>query len=81
MVPPASARPLPTLIMEEIKNRVLGSPLPSRSDTDSVCIELMPLGDFNTSVLHLDVEERSEELLAPALLCHKEPARASKAPY
>ena len=26
-------------------------------------------------VLHLDVEERSEELLAPALLCHKEPAR------
>ena len=31
-------------------------------------------------VLHLDVEVRSEELLAPALLCHKEPARASKAP-
>ena len=26
-------------------------------------------------VLHLDFEERSEELLAPALLCHKEPAR------
>lgn len=25
-----SPRPLPTLIMEEIKNRVLGSPLPSR---------------------------------------------------
>ena len=32
-------------------------------------------------VLHLDVEERSEELQAPALLCHKEPARAYKAPY
>ena len=39
-----SVRPLPSLIMEEIKNRVLGSPLPSRSDTDSVCLELMPLG-------------------------------------
>ena len=32
-------------------------------------------------VVHLDVEVRSEELLAPALLCNKEPARASKAPY
>ena len=32
-------------------------------------------------LVHLDVEVRSEELLAPALLCHKEPARASKAPY
>ena len=32
-------------------------------------------------VLHLDVEEWSEDLLTPALLCHKEPARASKAPY
>ena len=32
-------------------------------------------------VVHLDVEECSEELLTPALLCHKEPARASKAPY
>ena len=31
-------------------------------------------------LVHLDVEVRSEELLAPALLCHKEPARASKAP-
>ena len=31
-------------------------------------------------VVHLDVEVRSDELLAPALLCHKEPARASKAP-
>ena len=27
-------------------------------------------------LVHLDVEVRSEELLAPALLCHKEPARA-----
>ena len=26
-------------------------------------------------LVHLDVEVRSEELLAPALLCHKEPAR------
>ena len=59
--PSAPPKPLPTLIIEEIKNRVLGSPLPSRlvwllqsvrealcvlfrSDTDSVCIELMPLG-------------------------------------
>ena len=25
-------------------------------------------------MVHLDVEDRSEELLAPALLCHKEPA-------
>ena len=32
-------------------------------------------------LVHLDVEEWSEELLAPALLCHKEPARASKARY
>ena len=32
-------------------------------------------------VLHLDVEVRSEELLMQALLCHKEPARTSKAPY
>ena len=32
-------------------------------------------------VLKLGVEVRSEELLAPALLCHKEPARVSKAPY
>ena len=30
-------------------------------------------------MVHLHVEEWSEELLAPALLCHKEPARASKA--
>ena len=32
-------------------------------------------------MVHLDVEEKTEELLTPALLCHKEPARASKAPY
>ena len=32
-------------------------------------------------LVHLDVEVRTEELLAPALLCHKEPARAFKAPY
>ena len=31
-------------------------------------------------VLHLDVEVRSEEFLAPALLCHKEQAQAFKAP-
>ena len=37
------------------------------------------IGAHKGRVLHLDVEERSEELLAPALLCHKEPARASKA--
>ena len=35
----------------------------------------------HSRVLHLDVEVRSEELLTPALLCHKEPARASNAPY
>ena len=44
-----------------------------------------------TSVLHshwsrnveawLSLVERIIVLLAPALLCHKEPARASKAPY
>ena len=32
-------------------------------------------------VNHLDVEVRSEELPAPVLLCHKEPARASEDPY
>ena len=37
-------RPLPKIIIDEIKTRVLGSPLPSRSDADSVCIELVPLG-------------------------------------
>ena len=37
---------------------------------------------YNSSrLVHLDVEVRSEDLLALALLCHKEPARASKAPY
>ena len=30
-----------------------------------------------TRLVHLDVEDISEELLVPALLCHKEPARAS----
>ena len=39
------------------------------------------LEELQARVLHLDVEEWSEELLTPALLCHKEPARASKAPY
>ena len=34
-----------------------------------------------TRLVHLDVEECSEELLAPAVLYHKEPARASKASY
>ena len=37
--------------------------------------------NWESRVVQLDVEEWSEELLAPALLCHKEPARASKAPY
>ena len=27
-------------------------------------------------LVHLDVEDTSEELLSPALLCHKEPARS-----
>ena len=36
---------------------------------------------FYIRLVHLDVEVRPEEWLAPALLCHKEPARASKAPY
>ena len=31
-------------------------------------------------LVHLDVEDRSEELLAPALLCHKEPARHIQSP-
>ena len=30
--------------------------------------------------VHLHVEDCSEELLAPVILCHEEPARASKAP-
>ena len=34
---------------------------------------------LTSSVVHLDVEDTSEELLTPALLCHKEPA--SEAPY
>ena len=29
-----------------------------------------------TSVVHLDVEDTSDELLTPALLCNKEPTRA-----
>ena len=32
------------------------------------------------SVVHLDVEDTSEELLTPALLCHKEPARSKQRP-
>ena len=36
--------------------------------------------NLRTKVLHLDVEERFEELLAPALLCHKEPARRIQSP-
>ena len=43
----------------------------------SICCKFITL----FRVVHLDVEVRSEELLAPALLCHKERARASKAPY
>ena len=35
------------------------------------------IADWSTSMSRI----KSEELLAPALLCHKEPARASKAPY
>ena len=31
-------------------------------------------------LVHLDVEDSSEELLAPALLCHKEPARRIQSP-
>ena len=31
-------------------------------------------------LVHLDVEDTSEELLAPALLCHKEPARRIQSP-
>ena len=40
-----------------------------------------PSTNTYSRVLHLDVEVRSEELLTPALLCHKEPARASKTNY
>ena len=35
---------------------------------------------IESRVVHLDVEDRSEELLAPALLCHKEPARRIQSP-
>ena len=34
------------------------------------------LVNIHLRLVHLHVEVRSEELLAPALLCHKEPARA-----
>ena len=43
--------------------------------------EFTCIPNIQTRVVHLDVEEWSEELLTPALLCHKEPAQASKAPY
>ena len=33
--------------------------------------------NINIRLVHLDVEDTSEELLAPAILCHKEPARSS----
>ena len=33
-----------------------------------------------TRLVHLHVEDTSEELLAPALLCHKEPARRIQSP-
>ena len=36
--------------------------------------EELPVGPGEGRLVHLDVEVRSEELLAPALLCHKEPA-------
>ena len=39
-----------------------------------------PSRDIFNRVVHLDVEDTSEELLAPALLCHKEPARRIQSP-
>ena len=36
---------------------------------------------FQTRLVHLNVKDTSEQLLAPALFCQKEPARASKATY
>ena len=36
--------------------------------------------NFSIRVVHLDVEVSSEELLAPAILCHKEPARRIQSP-
>ena len=64
---------MPELVLYGIRllaNQFLGTVLDI--DIGPVCVE--------GRLVHLDVEVRSEELLAPALLCHKEPARASKAP-
>ena len=33
-----------------------------------------------TRLVHLDVEDQVEEMLEPALLCHKEPARRIQSP-
>ena len=51
------------------------------SPSVSTLDHIRALDRLQDRLVHLDVEEWSEELLAPALLCHKEPARASKAPY
>ena len=36
--------------------------------------------DHTYRLVHLDVEDQVDELLAPALLCHKEPARRIQSP-
>ena len=38
------------------------------------------MSESENRLVHLDVEVRSEELLAPVLLCHKEPARERNTP-
>ena len=71
----------PGLDAEQVKVRGRGGQFsPGASGSDTAQAECHPLS-FSTRRVHLDVEVRSQELLAPALLCHKEPARASEAPY
>ena len=65
---------LPTTTVTESNRDGLFGRIPRRVLEDARLVK------YNR-VVHLDVEEKTEELLTPALLCHKEPARASKAPY
>ena len=65
---------LPTTTVTESNRDGLFGRIPRRVLEDARLVK------YNR-VVHLDVEEKTEELLTPALLCHKEPARAFKAPY
>ena len=55
---------------------------PRKSDSlnasSKMFISVETFVNIETRLVHLDVEVSSEELLAPALLCHKEPASSKQ---